>query len=214
MKAEGGFRTAALALALFALLAAEGRAEGRATLYNFDGQASVVRHKRTIPAGLDMPMHDGDFIRTEAESFVDLALNGVVGVRVMAESECRIVNTNEGNMVLSSDAGSFLVNMKTLSAGSSFRIEVPTVTALVKDTKPGTQFLLRTKKTASGGSSATVISKKNTVYVLVGESSVTLSLLEGLAVDVPSGNVIPPPRLATEEEDAAAGRALSVYVAE
>ncbi|GEM_PF-1412183 len=205
---------AGLILAVVGVFVPEVRAAGRVIIYNFDGKSSVVRNHKTIPVDLDMSLKEGDLLRTEKDGFADMTLNGIVGVRLLESGDCLVVNSSEGGMILKTTGGNFLVNMKALSVGSSFRLATPSATVVVSDTLPGTQFLVRSQKDSKGEPFTTVISNKNTIYVYIERASVTVSILEGRALEIPMGNVIPAIRLATEEELTAANLALSVYVAE
>jgi len=181
----------------------------KVAVYNFDGQASVIRNKRTLPIELDMIIKDGDILRTEPESYIDLSLNRIAGAKLMESGEYLMESTNSSDMHIKMNFGAVIGNIRRLPTGATFKVEGPTATAVSTEGQFHATANLAIDKVPA---TALFVAKKDRLGVEVKKSSVTISVLEGQALDVLPSTYIPAVRNATEEELKIASAALSVYV--
>lgn len=208
-------RRAAILAAAAILAVQPACAEGTAIIYNFDGKTSVVRNKKTLLMDLDQSVRPGDRMRTEEESFLDVIVNEVVGIRLEAVTEATVVNTNEGNMHLRLHEGSLTVNMKRLPSGATVTLESPTLDVLVRAGQPAVQFVLRIVKNAAGKRSCIASAHKGTIYGKLKTTSATVTILEGHALEIAEGlSFVPPIRPSTDEEISLGSKTIGVYVPE
>lgn len=206
-----GLSVAAAVLILHGLVNASGET---LSIFNYDGRVLVIRNGRTVQVELDMPCREKDILKVEAESWLDITMNKLVGVRFLADSECVIVNTNSGDMALKLNSGGAILNLKDLSEeDAAFRLETPAATA---HANPGAQlqFWCKIEKTADGNSTTTFSVKKGSITVGSDESPGAVSVLEGQSITVPVGSFLPSTRNATEEEQDAVRRASALYIPE
>ncbi|HTL69725.1 MAG TPA: hypothetical protein VL404_00395 [Candidatus Eisenbacteria bacterium] len=210
---EASIRTVILFLVLTAFPAAAGLPPARAatervTVYNFDGSANLVRNRKTYPVELDQGLRDGDLLRIESETYLDLTMWGIAASRLGDEGELLVVDTSASGLLFHLHAGSFLSNVRKLPSGSSFRVETPIVTAISE----GGQFYVDYMVDPQKGPRSRVVVKKGLLNLFVKEASITIQMIEGQALEALAGSSIPSQHTASEEERKLADRALSIYI--
>lgn len=187
-------------------------AEEKTVVYNFDGKVSVVRNRKTLLVDFDMPILEGDVLRTEPESFIDLAMNGVAGVRALPSTECTIVNTNPSDMHIRLASGGLMANVKNPQSGGGLIVETPSIKAIMEEAGQFYVVLIPAKDKLPLATKASVKSGRMDVYAK--QASATLSVIEGRTVEVPLTSSIPSLRNMSEEEDLFLAPILSIYVSD
>jgi hypothetical protein len=186
-------------------------AAGNATVYTFEGDVSIIRNKKTTPVEQDMPLLDGDILRTESDGMMDLSLNNLAGVRYKSNSEGVLVTGNESEMHLTLKKGAALLNVKKLPSGGDMEFETPMAVAVVADAAQFSCDILP----AENNTNKTVITvRRGTIRVRTAESGVTIAVLTGQSVDVVEKAFVPAARNATDEEIKTADEAKNVYIAQ
>ncbi len=199
---------ATTALLLGSALAVAATAE--VTLYNYEGQTSVVRNRKTLPPDFDMRLKQGDTLRTEPDSYIDVTMNQLAGVRLLGSCVAELTNPNAGSMELHLAQGEALGSVRPLSTGGNFRFRTPIATAETRYA----QFYVRLWTDPKGNSIVTFAVRKGTLNVKILSSSTTVAVIDEKALDIPAGAYLPSIRNVTEEETRTLSRTLSVYIAD
>ena len=202
-----GFKSALfLSLAAAALAAATSFAGPildsieKTVVYNYEGDVTFTRNGKTLPVGLDTHCLKGDVYRTGSGSSdtMDIAILGVMGVRLLSGTELKIVTVQKTLIHFAMASGDVLIKtIEKLPDGTELRIDTPNSTVVVTDN--GTQFWASVRS-GPNGTGSFFASRKGRISVTINKSSASVSVLEGLALDVPADTYIPNARNATEEE--------------
>lgn len=179
------------------------------SVYNYDGNVSLIRGGRAVWLMFDIPCEKGDLIRTSPDAFFDIECYASVGCRFGAESECLIANTLRSNIVLELRKGTALVNMKSIERGAVFQIRTPLATATVQ----GTQFWVRAgTDPATGKPKSTFSVRRGSILIRTERSGVTVTLPEGHSTDVDENTFAPNIRQMNDEEYKILDRVQTVLV--
>lgn len=144
-----------------------------------------------------MPLAQDDQISTGADGQLDIAINALVGCRLLPSTTCRIIQTQKDRMSLSVVEGNVILNLRQLPSNSSFILETPTAIAAVR----GTQFWGRVipggEAIQSPGTTFAV--REGTIQVIDKSSRKYFDLHQGQALDL-SGQTLPVIRPALDDE--------------
>ena len=202
--ARGSKAAALLFLTAAALIAANSFAGPildsieKTLIYNYEGEPTVTRNKIPQPVALDMRCLKGDIYKTGsgATDSMDIAIPGVMGIRLLSNTEIKIVTVQKTQIHFAMTSGDALINtIDKLAEGTELRIDTPNSTVRIT----GTQFWVSVRPGPKGIGSFYAV-RKGRINVTINESSASVSVLEGLALEVPADTYIPSSRNATEEE--------------
>jgi hypothetical protein len=164
---------------------------------NVIGQASIIRGDKTMPATAGMACQSGDIIKTSPDCTLDIAMNKMAGARVLAGSECAIVDGKAQNMHLKIMNGNAILNLEKLPEQSSFKVETPTAVAAVR----GTQFWGRVDLAQVENPVTTFAVREGSVEIFAKSLGKSFMLEQGQALDIPKDeSVVPLIRPALEAE--------------
>lgn len=173
-----------------------------------EGSPVVVHNGITIGAFSGMNGHASDTIKTTADSSMDIAINGLAGCRVLGNSEVLIADANTESMSIKVISGNVILNLETLPANSTFRVETPTALASVR----GTQFWGRVDGALTGNPVTTFAVRKGMVEVIAKGAEEKFTLEAGQALDIPKSAAKPFIRLALSSELSAMAQADAIAV--
>lgn len=113
----------------------------KATVIRFEGNVNVKTAKEAgwIPAEIGMKLSKADSIKTGPESWIELRVGMVGGIRIKENSEVNLSElstTPSGgeNIILYMTIGEMLVDVRGIAPGSDFQVHTPTTVAAVRGT--------------------------------------------------------------------------------
>lgn len=180
-------------------------------LYNYDGFPLLIRAKKPVKLGIDVELFKNDRVEIDADSTAEITVHESGGIRLSANSSCKVIDPSKDHFHLLVEKGSFLVNLKHLENGLDFTISTPQVSAVAH---VPTQFSGRIDPEDAPSHGTHVAIRKGIVDLQILESSSNLRLQEEMAVDAVEGSFIPAPRAWTPEEAEALRRVNTVPVLE
>ena len=170
-------------------------AEDRTFIYDYSGNVILRRNSVGQKLKPDIPIRQGDIVKTDINGTVDIVMNQLAGVRLSKGAECLFDNIGSSSTHLVLSEGHALLNLKPLLSGE-FSIETPTV---VIQTNLASQFSCKINE--DGNKTSTIIAvKKGRVEVQVKASGAAINLLQEQALEVSSGTFISAPHSITKEE--------------
>lgn len=180
------------------LLTSSGEVYGQdATIYNVDGEVSLLRSRQPVPIKADLPLRAGDIVKTDVNGALDVAFYWYMGCRFTDSAEVVIPKLNENSVSLQVKRGTVLVNVRNLPDSFDYEIETPLAVVTVKGT---VQFWARTFLDKNNNSFETFALRRGILFVRL-KSGSTVAIAEGTAVDVSSDeSIIPSLRVLSEEE--------------
>ncbi len=171
---------------------------------NVQGGPVIMRQGQAIPASVGMACEKDDVLVTNADCVLDIAVNNIAGCRLLASSECAVMNTDLNAMHLKINNGNAVLNLKKLPAGSAFRLETPTAIAGVR----GTQFWGRVDLKEAANPVTTFAVREGAVEIFSKSAGKNFTLNQGEALDLSKdASVLPVIRPALAEELAAMAQA-------
>ncbi len=197
-----------LVLSFVALLQTPSFAEDQVVVKSMVGNPHIQRGFEKLSAQPGMKLRTGDIVVTsEANSTLDLSVNGMAGCRVLPTSEFAIVNASRTDMHVQIKNGNAIMNLKKLHMGSTFKVETPTAVATVR----GTQFWGRVQPATPTNPVTTFAVREGKVDVLDKKSGKVVQLKKGQAVDLAKdGSALPVIRPALEGEMQAMAQASQI----
>lgn len=172
-----------------------------------EGSPQIVQSGQSRPARVGISCGQGDVLKTNAQCSVDVSLNNQAGCRLLSDSECVLISSNEQTIALKLNAGNAVLNLKKLPKDSTFRVETPTAVASVR----GTQFWGRVDSKTPDNPVTTFAVREGTVEILTKASGGTFVLQQGQALDIPQNPAVPSLiRPALDEEMSAMEQASSI----
>ena len=206
-------------LTLAALLSLAPHVFAEASIYSFEGKASVRRENTVYQADYDMPCQPNDIIRSDKDGYVDITMKSFVGTRMIGSTECQLAQINTSNRLLKLNYGTLMVNLKPLSADGSYKIETPTIIVSVEGAQFTSEpknylFLVDYIQPKEGKPYNIVMSRQGTVNVFVKESHTGLTVIEGRMVRVEEDAFAPTARNASDEEMERLAKSNSIYITE
>lgn len=179
-------------------------AQNETVITNVQGGPTIMRQGVAIPASVGMTCEKDDVLVTNVDCVLDVAVNNVAGCRLLASSECTIVNAQPGNMHLKINNGNAVLNLKKLPAESTFQLETPTAIAGVR----GTQFWGRVDLKEAANPVTTFAVREGAVDIFAKYAAKNFALQKGEALDIPkTAAAAPVIRPALAEELAAMAQA-------
>ncbi len=170
------------ALFLFAILfmpAFTHAEESDRVIFKTQGQSFVVRNGKDLSTEPGMHLEKEDILKTGPNSQLDLTMNGLVGIRLLAETQVRIMETEKEKMEIELKMGNIIANLKKLVAGSDFKVESQTATLAVR----GTQFWGRVNAPVLPITTFAV--REGNVNIIEKSSGKSFDLTPGQALDIP-----------------------------
>ncbi|MBI5622829.1 MAG: FecR domain-containing protein [Elusimicrobia bacterium] len=141
----------------------------------FEARLTEVKGSVTIfvpggdPEGLaaekDMPLEEGDRLKTGADGYAEAAFEGESVVVLKANSQLTVNATRKAGSELHLGFGSLLAKIGSLLGGSGFRVRTPTAVCAVR----GTEFGLEVAGEAEGGETAVGVFDEGKVEVTAAE---------------------------------------------
>ncbi len=147
----------ALCLGLLLSAAAPAAAAPAVVLSRVEGEVTLVRDGREVPAKKMTACAPNDTVSTGDACKADLVWDGLWGCRVLPSSRMTITGVEREDMAMNLEKGSVLFAFRKLPSKSKFRVMTPTAIASVR----GTKFLARVAE----GSPEVFIVAQGTVMV-------------------------------------------------
>lgn len=180
-----------------------------AEMYNFEGNVSLVRDRRTILPDLDQRCQKGDLVRTEAGAFADVILNNTAGLRLLENTWLELNSIRSIETLATLKKGTLLINLNPIPDGATFHIETDSVIVNIKE---GQYFV---KASVEDGMPYSVVgSRKGNAYVTAKDAGATITVLEGQSVRVASDGLIPSVHNVDDDENSLLAKALTIYIPE
>ncbi len=177
---------------------------------DIQGEASVLRQGKHVPASGGMEILQGDVIETEKGAQVDLSLNGESGTRFLEATQCTIEKASDKDIRLNMTAGNLIANLKKkLGPDQTFEVETPTAVLAVR----GTQFWGQVQTLEGGPRQSTFAVREGSLTVAAKASNAMFVLEAGQAIELPEGKVDPVVREATQGELDAIAQAEQIKIA-
>ena len=174
---------------------------------NVQGNASIIREGQSLPASVGMACQKGDILKTGADCLLDVSMNRLAGMRVLASSECEVVGANKEAMNLKVTSGNVILNLEKLPSDSTFQLETPTAIASVR----GTQFWGRVDLQKMENPVTTFAVREGAIEVFAKSVGKSFTIEQGQALDIPKDEtVVPSVRPALAGELAAMEQASSI----
>jgi hypothetical protein len=113
-------------------------------IISIKGMVSVLPSNKAnlMAAKVDMPIKEGEVIKTSSNSFIDIELNKAYKIRIKENSEVKVAKLNihgkNAKTYLKLSKGRVLVNIESKFKGKEFKVDTPVGSAVAY----GTEFLV------------------------------------------------------------------------
>lgn len=171
------------------------------------GNAMIIRDGQEIAASQGLSCQVNDILKTMPGCQIDIAMNDLLGCRVLASSEVQIADAKEKLMRLKLDNGNVILNVNKLAKDVEFKVETPTAVAAVR----GTQFWGRVEGAQINSPVTTFAVREGSIEIFPKGTEKGFTVNQGQALDIPKdASLVPVIRPALAEELAAMEQASTI----